>query len=86
MKIVVTPWSASARAVRSLVSPAPMTTTLRSARSPTTWRASSTATVETLTRSRPMPVWVRTRLPASSAARNRRFVSGPVVPAASAIS
>src|SRR4051812_37141050 len=86
MKIVVTPWSASVCAVRSLVSPAPMTTTLRWARSPTASRASSTATVETLTRWRPIPVCVRTRLPASSAARNRRFVIGPVVPAARASS
>src|SRR3954453_18450392 len=49
MKIVVTPWSASACAVRSLVSPAPMTTTLRSARSPAGSRASLTAPAGRLT-------------------------------------
>ena len=86
MKIVRTPSAASARAVSSLVSPAPMTTTLRSARSPTTLRARLTATVETLVRSAPIAVSERTRLPASSAARNRRFVIGPVVPTRSASS
>ena len=66
--------------------PAPMITTLRCARSPMTSRASSTATVEMLARPAPSAVSVRTRLPVWSAARKRRFVSGPVVPPASACS
>ena len=61
-------------------------TTDREARSPTTSRARSTATVDTLTRSRPTPVSERARLPACRAAPKRRLVSGPVVPACSAAS
>jgi len=85
-KIVRTPSSARARAVSSLVSPAPMITTLRAVRSPTTSRAKATATVETLPRPAPIAVSVRTRLPVCSAAVNKRLVSGPVVPPASAAS
>ena len=85
-KTVRTPWSTSAWAVSSAVSPAPMMTTERDSRSPTTSRARSTATLEMLTRSRAMPVSERTRLPACSAAPNRRLVIGPVVPASSAAS
>ena len=76
----------SARAVSSLVSPAPMMTTCGSARSPRTSIASSTATDEIDARPRPIAVSERTRLPVCSAAVKRRFVSGPVVPAASASS
>ena len=83
-KIVPAPWSASARAVSSLVSPAPRITTWRSARPPSTLSARSTATEGTLTRLEPIPVSERTRLPVVSAAANRRLDSGPVQPAASA--
>ena len=79
-KIVPAPWSARARAVPSLVSPAPMITTWRSARSPSTLWASSTATVGTLTRLAPIEVSVRTRLPVLIAAANRRLLRGPVDP------
>ncbi len=84
--IVVTPRSDSARAVSSLVSPAPMMTTWRSERSPSFSSASPTATDETDACPSEIFVSVRTRLPVCSAAVNRRFVSGPVVPAASAVS
>ena len=80
-KIVPAPCSCSARAVSSLVSPAPSTTTWRSSRPPSTLSARSTATDGMLTRVEPIPVSVRTRLPAVSAAANRRFESGPVQPA-----
>ena len=85
-KIVPAPWSASARAVSSLVSPAPRITTWRASRSPSTLCARSTATEGTLTRLAPIAVSVRTRLPARSAAANRRLVSGPVAPALTAAS
>ena len=61
-KIVPAPWDASARAVNSLVSPAPMMTTWRSSRPPTTPSARSTATEGTLTRLAPIAVSERTRL------------------------
>ena len=85
-KIVVTPRSASALAVSSLVSPAPTTSTLRSGRWPTTCAASATATEDTEACPAPISVSERTRLPVRSAAEKSRFVSGPVVPAASAAS
>ena len=48
--------------------------------------AKATATPGRLSWRSPIAVSVRTRLPVCSAALNRRFVSGPVVPAASATS
>jgi hypothetical protein len=84
--MVRTPSAASACAVSSLVSPAPMTITRRCARSPTTSRASATATVDTLALPSPIAVSDRTRFPVCSAAVNRRLVSGPVVRADSAAS
>ena len=83
---VPAPWSASALAVSSLVSPAPSTTTWRCARSPITLSARSTATEGTLTRLAPISVSERTRLPVVSAAANRRFEKGPVAPARAAAS
>ena len=80
-KIVPAPCSASARAVSSLVSPAPRITTWRSARPPSTLSARSTATEGTLARPVPMAVSERTRLPVVSAAANSRLDSGPVQPA-----
>ena len=85
-KIVRTPWSDSARAVSSAVSPAPMIRTWRDASSPSAPRAASTATEATDAPPAPIAVSVRTRLPVASAARNSLFVSGPVVCAASAAS
>ncbi len=66
------------------MSPAPTITTWRG--SPTTVRAASTATVATDACPDEIDVSVRTRLPVASAARNSRFVVGPVVCAASALS
>ncbi len=83
-KTVLTPWSARARAVSSLVSPVPMTTTWRWLRSPSTARARSTAMLGTLTRPAPNAVSERTRLPVRRAAANSLLVRGPVVPAARA--
>ena len=83
-KIVPAPCDASARAVNSLVSPAPMMTTLRSRSPPTMLSARSTATDGTLTRLAPIAVSERTRLPVLSAAANRRFDRGPVQPASMA--
>ena len=76
---VATPCSDSARAVSSAVSPAPMISTWRLARSPSAVRAASTATEATLAPPAPIAVSVRTRLPVASAARNSLLVSGPVV-------
>ena len=47
-------------------------------RSPSAWRASSTATEDTDDGPREIAVSVRTRLPVGSAAPNSRLVSGPV--------
>ena len=77
--IVVTPWSCSAWAVSSAVSPAPTITTWRSARSPSASRAASTATEATEARPTEIAVSVRTRLPVASAARKSLLVIGPVV-------
>ena len=84
--MVATPWSLSAFAVSSAVSPAPMISTRRAERSPSALRAASTATEATLAPPAPIAVSVRTRLPVASAARNSLLVSGPVVRAASAAS
>jgi hypothetical protein len=85
--IVATPWSDSARAVSSAVSPEPMIRTRRKARSsPITSRASSTATEATLAWPAEIAVCERTRLPVASAARKSLFDSGPVVRAVSASS
>ena len=84
--IVETPWSCRAWATSSEVSPAPMISTWRSARSPTVARAASTATEATLARPTEMAVSVRTRLPVASAARKSLLVIGPVVRAESASS
>ena len=75
--IVETPCSASARAVSSAVSPAPMISTWRLASSPSALRAASTATDATLAPPAPIAVSVRTRLPVASAARNSLFVERP---------
>ena len=85
-KIVRTPWVCSARAVSSAVSPAPMISTWRAARSPSASRAASTATEATEARPAEIAVSVRTRLPVASAARKSLLVSGPVAFAASAVS
>ena len=86
MNIVVTPWSCRARAVSSAVSPAPISSTWRSVRSPSASCAASTATDATLARPDEIAVSVRTRLPVASAARNSLLVIGPVVRAVSAAS
>ena len=48
--------------------------------------ASWTATLDTDTFERAMPVSVRTRLPARSASLKRRLETGPLTPSTSAIS
>ena len=80
-KIVRTPWSASARAVSSLVSPAPRISTcaVREIAERARARARRRPTTRD-TRLAAIAVSRRTRLPVGSAARNRRLVSGPVVP------
>ena len=83
-KMVCAPRSASGRAVSSAVSPEPSTSTPRPSRSPSTWRASSTATEDSDDGPLASAVSVRTRLPVASAAPKSRLVSGPVVPASSA--
>ena len=70
----------------SAFSPAPITSTRRSVRSPRKSAASFTATDDTDTLERDTSVSVRTRLPVASASRNSRFVTGPVTPSTSAIS
>ena len=67
-------------AVSSLVSPAPMMSTVWSRRRPNTCRASSTAAELTLTGRSPMAVSVGTRLPASSACRKSRLNTTLVQP------
>ena len=67
-------------AVSSLVSPAPTMSTVWSLNLPNTCRASSTAAELTLTGRSPMDVSVRTRLPTSSACRNRRLKTTLVQP------
>ena len=70
----------------SAFSPAPITSTRRSERSPRKSAASFTATEDTDTLERDTSVSLRTRLPVASASRNSRFVTGPVTPSTSAIS